>query len=119
MLKSSFCDCSDAYKLVKGTITVRIQAGDNPNYVCKEVVFKSCVPFTDCISEINNSQIDNAKDIDAVMPMYNLIEHSDNYSRASESLWKYYKDEPSFTDVGAIANFDAANNSSFFNVNKK
>ena len=53
------------------------------------------------------------------MPMYNLIEHSDNYSRASESLWKYYKDEPSFTDVDAIANFDAANNSSFFNVNKK
>ena len=47
------------------------------------MVFKSCVPFTDCISEINN----NAKGIDAVMPMYNLIEHSDNYSKTSGNLW--------------------------------
>ena len=49
--------------------------------VGKEVVFKNCGPFTDGISEINNTQIDNAKNIDAVMPMYNLIEYSNNYQK--------------------------------------
>ena len=55
----------------------------------KGVAFKNCAPFTNCISEINNTQIDNAKDIDIVMPMYNLIEFSDNYSKTSQSLWQY------------------------------
>ena len=73
MLKSSLCDYSDAYILVKGTISIAPEAGDNPNNGDKEVVFKNCVPFIDCISEINNTQIDNAKDIDVVMPTYNLI----------------------------------------------
>ena len=50
-------------------------------------------PFTDCISAINNTQIDNAKDLDVVMPMCNLIEYSDNYSKTSESLWQYYRDK--------------------------
>ena len=45
----------------------------------KKVIFKDCAPFTNCISEINNTQVDNAKDLDIVMPMYNLIEYSDNY----------------------------------------
>ena len=79
MLKSSLCDYSDAYMLVMGTITVAAQAGNNPNNGDKEVVFKNFAPFTDCISEINNTQTDNAKDIDIVIPMYNLIEYSDNY----------------------------------------
>ena len=57
--------------------------GNNTN---KKVVFKNCAPFTDCIREINNTQVDNAKDIDIVMPMYNLIEYSDNYSKTSASL---------------------------------
>ena len=82
MLKSSLCDYSDAYIFVKGTITIngigadavarRADEGD------KGVAFKNCPPFTNCISEINNAQVDNAKDIDIVMPMYNLIEYSDN-----------------------------------------
>ena len=55
-------------------------------------MFKNCTPFTN--SEINNTEIDNAKDIDRVMPMHNLIEYSDNHSKTSGSLWKYYKDEP-------------------------
>ena len=55
----------------------------------KEVVFKNYAPFTDCTSETNNTQIDNV-----VIPMYNLIEYSDNYSKASGSLWQYYRDEP-------------------------
>ena len=60
----------------------------------KGVAFKNCAPFTKCISEINNTQIDNAKDFDIVMPMYNLIKYSDNYSKTSGSLWQYYRDEP-------------------------
>ena len=59
----------------------------------KEIIFKNCVPFTDCISEINNTQIDNAKHIGVVMPMYNLIEYSDNYSKTLGSLWQYYRSD--------------------------
>ena len=75
MLKSSLCDCSDAYILVKGTISVNSTAaqGAAANNTNKKVIFKNCAPFTNCISEINNTQIDNAKDIDIVMPMYNLM----------------------------------------------
>ena len=61
MLKSSLCDYSEAYIVVNGTILVAQQAGDNSYNVCKEVVFKNCAPFTDCINEINNTQIVNAK----------------------------------------------------------
>ena len=60
----------------------------------KGVTFKNCAPFTKCINRINNTEIDNAKDIDIVMPMYNLIEYSDNYSKTSGSLWQYSKDDP-------------------------
>ena len=60
----------------------------------KGVAFKNCAPFTNCMSEINNTQVENAKDIDIVMPMYNLIEDSDNYAKTSGSLWQYFRDEP-------------------------
>ena len=60
----------------------------------KGVTFKYCAPLTNCISKINNTQIDNAKDIDIAMPMYNLIEFSNNYSKTSGNLCQYYKDEP-------------------------
>ena len=56
-------------------------------------MFKNCAPFMNCKSEINNTEIGNAKDIDIVTPMYNLIEYSDNYSQTSENLWQHYKDE--------------------------
>ena len=96
MLKSSLCDYSDAYILVKGTITVNNTAaqGAAANNTNKKVIFKNCAPFTNCISEINNTQIDNAKNIDIVMPMYNLIEYSDNYANTTGSLWQYCKDIP-------------------------
>ena len=55
---------------------------------------KNCAPFTKCISRINNEDIDNVQDIDIVMPMYNLIEYNDNYSKTSGSFWQYYKDDP-------------------------
>ena len=62
----------------------------------KGVIFKDCAPYTDCISEIN-TQIDDVKDIDFVMPMYNLIEYSDNYSKTSGRLWQYYRDDSAAT----------------------
>ena len=98
MLKSSLCDYSDAYILVKGTITIT-GAGDDAaarqaDQRDKDVIFKNCATFTNCISEINNTQVENAKDIDIVMPMYNLIEYSNNYAKTSRSLWQYYRDEP-------------------------
>ena len=88
MLKSSLCDYSDAYILAKGTITVNntAAAGATVNNDDKKVIFKNCAPFTNCISEINNTQIGNAKDIDIVIPMYNLIEYSDNYAKTTGSL---------------------------------
>ena len=90
MLKCSLCDYSDAYVHVKGTITINntvaAAAAAAANNTNKKVIFKNCAPFTICISEINNTEVDNAKDIDIVMPMYNLIEYSDNYSKASGSL---------------------------------
>ena len=80
MLKSSLCDYSNAYILVKGTITVNNTAAayTDANNNNKKVIFKNCAPFTNCISEINNTQVDNAKDLDIVLPMYNLIEYSNN-----------------------------------------
>ena len=62
----------------------------------KGVIFKNCAPFINCKSEINNTEIDNAKDINIVILMHNLIEYSDNYSKTSESLCQYYKDEPNY-----------------------
>ena len=98
MLKSSLCDYSDAYILVKGKMTIAGVGDDaaarQADERSKGVVFKNCAPFIKCISEINNTQIENAKDIDIVMPMYNLIEYSDNYAKTTGSLWQYFRDEP-------------------------
>ena len=89
MLKSILCDYSDAYILFKGNITVNNTAGAGAaaNNTNKKVIFENCTPFTECKSETNNTQVDSAKYIDRVMPMYNLIEYSDNYSKTSGSLW--------------------------------
>ena len=90
MLKYSLCDYSDAYILVKGNITITRAGNDSAARQADErdkvVIFKNCAPFINCISEIINTQIDNAKDIDIVMPMYNLIEYSDNYAKTTGSL---------------------------------
>ena len=94
MLRSNLCDYADAYILVKGTITITGAGNDDAAKRLDErnkgVIFKNCAPFTKCISRINNTDIDNAQDIDIVMPMHNLIEYSDNYSKTSGSLWQYY-----------------------------
>ena len=98
MLKSSLCDYSDAYILVKGKITIMGAGADlaarQADERDKGVAFKNCAPFTSCKSDINNVEIEYCQDIDIIMAMYNLIEYSDNYSKKSESLWQYYRDEP-------------------------
>ena len=88
MLRSSFCDYSDAYIHVKGNITVNNTAaqGVDANNTNKKVIFKNCAPFTNCISKINNAKIDDAEYVDIVMPMNNLIEYNDNYSKTFGSL---------------------------------
>ena len=90
MLKSRLCNYKDTYLFVKRTTSVTnpAGAGNIANSEDKKVVFKTCAPFTDCINEINNTQVDNAKEIDVVMPMYNLIEYSDNCLKTSRSLWQ-------------------------------
>ena len=121
MLKSSLCDYSDAYILVKGTITVTNTAAADvdANNTNKKVIFKNCAPFTNCISEINNTQVDNVKGIDKAMPMYNLIEYSDNYSKTSRSLWQYCKDIPAGNNNGNIVEFNWANATDSFNFISK
>ena len=88
MLRSSLSDYSDAYILLKGNITGSNTAADGaaPNNTNKKVILTNSAPFTNCISKINND-IDNAKYIDTLMPMYNVIKYSDNYSKTSGSLW--------------------------------
>ena len=88
MLRSSLCDYSDAYILIKGHKTVNNTAakGTAANNTNKNVIFKNCTPFPKCTCRINNTQIDDAECIDIVIPMYNLIENSDNYSKISGNL---------------------------------
>ena len=78
MLKSDLCDFSDAYIVVKGNITVTNPDNAKRN---KAVAFKNNAPFINCISKINGQKIDNAEDLDVVMPMYNLLEYSKNYKK--------------------------------------
>ena len=105
MLRSNLCDYADAYILVNRRITITGAGADAAARQADErdkgVTFKNCAPFTKCINRINNTEIDNAKDIDIVMPMYNLIEYSDNYSKTTGSLWQYYTDDPNDNLVGS------------------
>ena len=82
-LESSLCDYSDAYNLVTGNTTV---TGGNNN---TKVAFKNCAPFEKCRTGINETFVDDSNFINIAMPMYNLIEYTDNYSDASGSLWNF------------------------------
>ena len=86
VIKSNLCDYSDAYILVTGNITA---TGGDAN---TRVAFKNCAPFTKCITHINDEHVDNADNLDIIMPMYNLIEYSDNHSDTS-SLWQFKRDK--------------------------
>ena len=92
MLRSDLCDFSDAYIVAKGIIAVTNPEDAKRN---KSVTFKNNAPLINCISKINGVQIDNAEDLDVVMPMYNLLECSKNYRKTAGSLWNHYRDEPS------------------------
>ena len=84
MIRSSLCDYSGAYIHVKGTITIPSTGTlPAPNNANKKEIFKNCASFTNFISKINNTRIDDANDTDVVMPMYNLIEYSDICSETS------------------------------------
>ena len=92
VLRSSLCDYSDTYILVKGNISVNntAAAGADANNTNRKVIFKICAPFTDCISKINNTQVDNAKYIDI---------------KTSGSLWQYCKDIPAVNNNGDNVDF--------------
>ena len=93
MLRSDLCDYSDAYVVVKETVTVTDT--DNDNKRNKKLVYKNNKNNAwsrSSISKVNNRSIDNAEDLDIFMPMYNLLKYSDNYSMTSGSLWNYYRD---------------------------
>ena len=86
MLRSNICDYSDAYILVKGTITVTAPGANNdPNNIRDErnrpLILKNNAPFVSCITRINGELIEDADDLDIVMPMYNLLEYSKNYRK--------------------------------------
>ena len=95
MLRSDLCDYSDAYINVKEDITVRATDGANNirDKKNRPLAFKNNAPFISCISKINGVLIENAQALDILMPMYNLLKYSKNYSKTSVSLWNYYRDE--------------------------
>ena len=101
------------------TVNNTADAGAAAKNTNKRVISKNCAPFTNCISKINNTNIDNAKYIDIVMPMYNLIEYSDNYSKPSGSLWQYCKDIPAVDDDNDIVDLNRANATDSFNFKTK
>ena len=121
ILRTSICDYSDGYILVKGTITVlnTEAAGADANNTNKKVIFKNCALFTSCISRLNNTQIDETQCIDVLMPMYNSIEHCDNYSETSGILFQYCRDVPAVDNNVAVTDFTDANVTDSFNLKEK
>ena len=105
VLKSNLCDYAEAYILVNGTI----RATNDVN--ATRLALKNCAPFTKCNLEINDEHVDTAENLDIVMPMYNLIEYSDNYQDSSATLYQYKRDEPPEDD--AAADLTADNSDSF------
>ena len=121
MLRSSLCDYSDSYILVKGNISVNntAAADADASNTNEKVVFKNCAPFTDCISKINNTQVDNAEDIDIGMLMYNVTEYSNNYSKTSGNFWQYCQDISAVNNNGDIVDFNGGSASVSFNFKAK
>ena len=111
-IKSSLCDYSDAFILVTRNITVNA-VNDT------DVAFKNCAPFSTCKTVINDVFVDKAEHIYTAMPMYNLIEYSDNYSDTSGSLWQFKKDDVPANNANLTnTDADAANNNTNSSVKK-
>ena len=117
MLRSSLCDYSDAYILVKGTATVN---GNEPrDRQNRPLILKNNAPFVSCMTKINNEFIEDADDLDIVMPMYNLLEYSKNYRKTIGSLYNYYRDELSDdNDNDNFGNIKVVNSEAFKYKNK-
>ena len=97
MLRLDLCDFSDAYIAAKRKIT-----NPNNNAYDKKLSLKNNAPFTSFISKFNKTLIDNAEDLDIVMPIYNLLEYSKNYRKTTVNSWNYYRDEPNNGTEGNI-----------------
>ena len=124
MLRSNLCDYSDAYILVKGTITVTAPGvnndasniGDKRN---RPLIFKNNALFVSCITRVNGELIENADDLDKVMSMYNLLEYSKSYRKTIGSLYNYYSDELSDdADDNNFDNIKVVNSNTFKYKNK-
>ena len=89
MLRSDFCDYSEVYIVLKGIISVTCTNGANRGN--NKLIFKNNSQFRSCIRKLNNTLVDNAEDFDIIMPMYNLLDYSENYYITQESLWIYYR----------------------------
>ena len=107
IIKSRRCDYSDGYILLTGNITA---IGGDTN---TRVAFKNCVPFTKRITHANDEHVDGAENLDIIMPMYNLMEYSNNYSDTSGSLWQFKRDESPVNNDGNPVDVSTANSSSF------
>ena len=123
MLRSSLCDYSDAYILVKGTITVTAPGvSNNANNIRdkrnRPVILKNNAPFVSCITRINGELIEDSDDLDIVMPMYNLLEYSKNYKKTIGSLYNYYRDELTNDENSSFTNIDVINSNAFKYKNK-
>ena len=105
VLKPNLCDYAEAYILIDGTI--RADAADANT----RLALKNCAPFTKCNLEINDEHIDTSENLDIVMPMYNLIEYSDNYQDSSATIHQYKRDEP--PEANAINDLTTNTSSSF------
>ena len=106
VLKPNLCDYADAYILVDGTI--RAEAANAANAAATRLALKNCAPFTKCNLEINDENVDTAENLDIVMPMYNLMEYSDNYQDSSATLYQYKRDEPPNNNVDLTTNNSAS-----------
>ena len=123
MLRSNLCDYSDAYVLVKGTITVTAPgANNNANNIRdkrnRSVILKNNAPLVSCIARINGELIEDADDLDIVMPMYNLLEYSKNYRKTIGSLYNYYRDELTNDNNDNFVNINVVNSEAFKYKNK-
>ena len=117
MLRSDLCDYADAYILVNGVVLVN---GLNPiDRQNRPLILKNNAPFVSCITRINNEIIEDADDLDLVMPMYNLLEYSKNYRKTICSLYNYYRDELSNdSDNNNFANNNVVSSNTFNYKNK-
>ena len=107
VIKPNLCDYSDAYILVTGDIKIADIAADT------NVAFKNCASFTTCVTHTNNEHIETAKNLDIIIPMYHLIDYSDNYSDSTGSLCQFKRNESPMNNIGNPLNVALNNSRSF------